>query len=191
MHRPKNRKGKARSAQNALKTGLYAKSEVLVTESRKDWAQLVADFDNEYAPATPQERCLLDSIVRYEWLSRRYMTADTSAWNRRLHFGAHADTGYVMLQDSQLLVRAARLFNSARRGFAQALKQLEDLQTRRKAEQTTAPAPAPEPKPSRAKPSRTKQHPEPKSVSFRQKEILTPIEPDRTPELREIPPLAA
>ena len=78
---PKTEEGKARSSQNALKTGLYSQKEVIATESKEEYEALAVDFHNHYAPANPHERSLVDALVRYEWLSRRYMAADTALWD--------------------------------------------------------------------------------------------------------------
>ena len=70
--------GKTKSSQNALKTGLYAKSDVIATENRDDYETLIAEYHARFNPATPEERCLVDDLIRAEWLGRRYMAATTA-----------------------------------------------------------------------------------------------------------------
>src|SRR4051794_9237935 len=64
--------GKAVSSQNALKSGLYAKCNVLPCESHEEFDQLAAGFERQYRPATPQARILVDCLIRNTWLLQRY-----------------------------------------------------------------------------------------------------------------------
>jgi hypothetical protein len=183
---PNTEAGKARSAQNALKTGIYSKAEVLITESREAYEQLIAAFYEQFAPATPQEACLLDALIRYEWLSRRYMAADTAAWNRWLTHDDEKDPGVAFLRYSGELARAGRYFTTARKGFTQTLKELKALQTERKSEEVAA---TPQPQPEQI------QQPDAKLVSFPQLQNALPPDPERNIEPgiedEETPPIAA
>jgi hypothetical protein len=174
---PKTEEGKARSSQNALKTGIYSKAEVLITESQETYEQLIAAFYEQFAPATPQEACLVDALIRYEWLSRRYMAADTAAWNQWLSHDKDKEAGVAFLRYSGELARAGRYFTTARKGFSQTLKELKALQTERKSEE--AAATKTEPKPEQY------QQPAPKLVSFRQPETAPLSEPCQTAEPTE------
>ena len=49
---PRTAEGKARSSQNALKTGIDAQSEIIRGESREKLEALVLQFDQEYCPVT-------------------------------------------------------------------------------------------------------------------------------------------
>jgi hypothetical protein len=60
---PRTEKGKATSSQNALKTGLDAKSEVLRFESRPDYEALIAEFYARYQPTVPEDRSLVDMLI--------------------------------------------------------------------------------------------------------------------------------
>src|SRR5579863_8249898 len=77
---PRTEKGRAISSQNALKTGLDAKSEVLRFESRQDYEALIAAFYDRYHPTVPEDRALVDMLIRSEWLLRRYTAIDTAVW---------------------------------------------------------------------------------------------------------------
>ncbi|MBM3727533.1 MAG: hypothetical protein FJW40_19190 [Acidobacteria bacterium] len=62
--------GKARSAQNALKHGLYAKGRVLPWESQQDYDQLREDLHNHYQ--VPEiHRCLVDQLASELWHIQR------------------------------------------------------------------------------------------------------------------------
>ena len=187
---PRTEEGKLRSSQNALKTGIYSKAEVLITESLEAHQELIVAFYEEFAPATPQEACLVDALIRYEWLSRRYMAADTAAWNRWLTHDDEKDTGVAFLRYSAELARAGRYFTSARKGFTQTLKELKALQSERKSElsrDSNGAATQPDSEPNQPLPT--------KLVSFRQPEIEQPSEPDHSAkshhENDEAPPKAA
>jgi hypothetical protein len=46
---PKYTEGKAKSSQNALKTGLHAKSDVIATENRDNYETLIAEYHDRSA----------------------------------------------------------------------------------------------------------------------------------------------
>ena len=59
---PRSEKGKAISSQNALKTGIDSKAEVMQCESRDEYNQLIAEFHRDYAPIGAAERTLLQAL---------------------------------------------------------------------------------------------------------------------------------
>ncbi len=190
---PKTEEGKARSSRNALKTGIYSKAEVLLTESLEAYEQLIAAFYEQFAPATPQESCLVDALIRYEWLSRRYMAADTAVWNGSLQ-DQIPNVGRAFVWHSETLARAGRYFHAARKGFTQTLKELKALQAERKSvlsldRKGAVKQPPTQPDTERNQPVATK------LVSFRQPEIAQPSEPVRSVKSDhqndEAPPKAA
>ncbi len=128
---PRSPKGKSISSQNALKTGIDAKSEIIRLENRAEHAELSAAFHTRFAPATPDELSLVDALIRFEWLSRRYACVDTAIWENRFAAKDTRSLGEVFLAESTKICRAVATFNSVRRGFNATLKQLTDLQTKR------------------------------------------------------------
>jgi hypothetical protein len=128
---PKSENGKAISSQNALKTGIDAKSEIIRLENPADHAELTAAFHTRFAPATPEELSLVDALIRFEWLSRRYACVDTAIWENRFAAKDTRALGEVFLAESAKICRAVMTFNSVRRGFNATLKQLTDLQAKR------------------------------------------------------------
>jgi hypothetical protein len=176
---PKTEEGKARSSQNALKTGLYSQKEVIATESQEDYEALAADYHNHYTPANPHERSLVDALVRYEWLSRRYMAADTALWNFSL-VDNETPHGKAFMYHAENLSRAGRYFNNARRGYASTMKELEAAQTKRKSS---------EPAQSETKPTKPLTT---KLVSFRQPApSLSQTGQQPEPDNEKVPPIAA
>lgn len=135
---PRTPEGKAMSSQNALKTGLDARSDVIRSEKRENYEALIAEYYTRFNPATPEERGLVDTLVTSEWLSRRYMTIDAAVWEHGF-LGAVSDSpGRVFVRYSETFARLDRRINSAQRNYQQALKQLLAIQSQRALE------PAPE-----------------------------------------------
>jgi hypothetical protein len=142
---PKTPEGKQRSSQNALKSGIDAKSEIIRLENPDDHAQLSAAFHARFAPATPEEASLVDALIRFEWLSRRYACVDTAIFENRFAKHDTRSLGEVFLAEANKICRAVATFNSVRRGFNATLKQLNALQAKRAAEpEKEEPDPAPE-----------------------------------------------
>ena len=66
---------------NALKSGIHAKSTVIPGESAEELDQLVADYRQQYQPATPEQRFLVDTMVNAEWMLRRYRRVEAQLWD--------------------------------------------------------------------------------------------------------------
>lgn len=69
--------GKARSAMNALQSGIHAESLVLPDEKLEDLRALIAEYYVFHTPLTPVARAAVDNLIRAEWLSRRLARIDT------------------------------------------------------------------------------------------------------------------
>jgi len=65
---------------NALKTGIHAKSTVIPGESAEELDELIADYRQQYRPATPEQRFLVDTMVNAEWMLRRYRRVEAQLW---------------------------------------------------------------------------------------------------------------
>jgi hypothetical protein len=114
---PRKPAGKAASSQNALKTGLDAKSEVIRTESRPDYESLIAEYYQRFHPTVPEERYLVDTLIKSEWLGRRYLRADSAVWEQRFDDTKSESTGRVFRERSDIFARVDRRINSAQRNF--------------------------------------------------------------------------
>ena len=124
---PTSQAGKAVSSQNALKTGIDAESEVIRCESRSEYDQLIAEFYARYHPAFPEERGLVDSLIRSEWLSRRHMCTEKSVWERGFNATDSISLGQVFERSEKTFERLDRRINSARRNFHRDLKRLLEI----------------------------------------------------------------
>jgi len=185
---PRTQAGKAVSSQNALKTGLDAKSEVIRTESHADYESLIAEYYQRFHPTVPEERCLVDTLIKSEWLGRRYLRADAAVWEQRFDDTKSEATGRVFRERSDIFARVERRINSAQRNFQQALKQLISIQAKR----------ALEPQPEPAEPSEihiATEELKPELVSILTRDPNLPAQPapdpEQAPEPREDHPIAA
>jgi hypothetical protein len=136
---PTSDEGKAISSQNAIKTGLDAKSELIPRENPGEYALLIAEYYQRFNPAAPEERCLVDALVKAEWLGRRYMCAAAAMWECQCEALKTKDLGRIFMRSSDTVSRAQRCISASQRDFASALKQLRDLQANRSAEPYIAP----------------------------------------------------
>jgi hypothetical protein len=183
---PRTPAGKAASSRNAFKTGIYSQAEVTKFESQPDYDQLIADFRAHYAPANIEEACLLDALIRHEWLSRRYMCAEAAVWNKPRYDPKTDNLAGVFAWDPETIARASQLYNAARRAFNATLKLLREAQ-RRRAEQPEADE-TPETQPETIAATILT----PELVSFREPLNPAPISSQHVPELEAIdPPIAA
>jgi hypothetical protein len=139
---PRTPEGKAASRCNALKTGVAAKLEIIPTEDPAALEALAAEFHDHYRPATPEERSLVDTIVRNEWLLRRMAVVEASFWEgtaRRAREGT-GDPGRELL--GRDFSRLQWRLNSIQRNLYAAADRLRALQTaRRSAPQSADPDP--------------------------------------------------
>ena len=68
---PKTPEGKTRSARNATRHGLLSRTIVLSGENRKLFERLLADFTNEFQPATPVQNALVENMAVARWRQMR------------------------------------------------------------------------------------------------------------------------
>jgi len=128
---PKSEQGKANSSKNSFKTGLDAKSEIIRYERREDYDALAAEYHNRFCPATPEERALVDDLIKSEWHGGRYHAIDASVLDRAIQNVPSGNLGVAYTQCADTLSRVERKINSARRNFQRALKQLMGIQAKR------------------------------------------------------------
>jgi len=149
---PRSVEGKAASSRNALKTGLYCRGIIIGKELPSVLEDLEAAYTAQYLPATPTERALVDSLIHYEWLLRRYRWLETETWYATLDRLSPDQreatwTGHAFI-DQPAISRIHRLRNSTQRAFHETLAELRALQADRATRdpdpeplETTPPAP--------------------------------------------------
>src|ERR1700694_5318302 len=128
---PTSATGKAASSLNALKSGIFAKSEVLPSEDRAALDLLVTEYHDRWHPTTPEQRFYTDELVTCEWTLRRLRTADAQLWEFE-HGECYRPDDDLPL--GQAFSRAARDFthlqrriDATRRAYARALGALQQL----------------------------------------------------------------
>ena len=142
---PRTDAGKAISAANALKSGIYSTREVLPDEDPAELEALSREYHDHFQPATPEERDLVDDLVSYTWLKRRYRRIEV------VILAVHAATlykestvsvtGQVYDQNSKTLGRLQTRINAAHRHYRQSLADLTARQQARRAAQAARPEP--------------------------------------------------
>jgi len=130
---PTSPEGRAKSSQNALKSGIDSKCEIMPRERREEYDELITGFHARFAPATIEEVSLVDALIRFEWLSRRYMAVESIIWTIQNLEAELGEIGRIFLRNSDPISRANQRFAANRRGFAATLKQLKAVQANRPA----------------------------------------------------------
>ena len=129
---PVTPEGKERAAANALKSGIYAESEVIFTERREDLETLKTEYHVRFQPPTPEARDMVDSVIRSAWLLRRFAAAEASLFNRPFDPGASENQDQLIaasLNNSfKRLDLLQRRINATERNFHRSLKALQTLE---------------------------------------------------------------
>lgn len=127
--------GKARSARNALKSGIWAESEILPWEDPAERAALRDEYHAHHQPCTPEERCMVDNLVHGEFLSRRFRRSESKIVAAKLPIGADltdaAVVGKACAEAGPELARLQRRMDAANRAFHRDLDELRRLQAER------------------------------------------------------------
>jgi hypothetical protein len=173
---PRSAQGKAASRANSLKTGLYARSQVIAGEDPAELRALADQYFLRWEPATPEESFLVATLVDSEWLLRRYSLADAQIWDYQGDDDCVRDNpngvGLNFIRCRQYFPLLQRRIDSAQRSFHRALHSLERLQKKRRAPQSTPKPvadPPPEAKPNSAQPQSTQ-----RTIGFSRKLPPTP-----------------
>jgi len=111
---PRSAEGKGVSRWNALKTGIQAKLTVIPGEKPAELEQLTAEYHQQFQPASPVERFLVDSLVMAEWHLRRYRLIESVLW-------AVTTQGFT---EHPAIARLHRRIDAAERSYHRALREL-------------------------------------------------------------------
>ena len=129
---PRSAAGKARSSMNALKSGIYSKSLVIPGEDPAHLDTLLEEYVQRYRPAVPEQRDLVDILVRSTWNLRRFGAAEAQVWTYEMDVRntphPTAPLGQAFHFCDRTLARLQRMVNSTQRNFRDALHELERLQ---------------------------------------------------------------
>ncbi len=130
---PRSAEGKAVSSRNALKSGIYARSEVVLPHENPDDLQtLTTEYYDRFAPADPEQRCLVDALISDEWLLRRFRTIEAQLLARDMRRAYEPDKksplGQAYERGAATLERLQRRVNTTRRNYNRSLELLNKLQ---------------------------------------------------------------
>jgi hypothetical protein len=79
---PRTEAGKQISSLNALKTALTGKTVLLPTDDRAAYETLTNKFLNDFHPATPDERTLVQSLIDTAWRLERVMNLEFAIYTK-------------------------------------------------------------------------------------------------------------
>ena len=130
---PRSAEGKTRSSMNALKSGIYSKSLTIPGEDPAKLTTLTEEYFQRYQPALPEQRDLVDILVRSTWTLRRLAVAEAQVYSHQMDQVSVLDKdspiGHTFCLSDRTLTRLQRIVNSTQRNFRDALREIERLQT--------------------------------------------------------------
>jgi hypothetical protein len=131
---PRTPEGKAVSSQNALKSGLDADSQFVIGESGDEFAALQHEYITRFQPLTPEERFQVDTLLRNEWMLRRFFRAEAHLWEYHVIRADRSEgtpLGEALMAADQVFRRLQRRITLAERSYKDAFAELERLQRAR------------------------------------------------------------
>ena len=130
---PRSADGKAAASRTALKSGIDAQSEIIRGEKPEDLNALTAEYLDRFLPATPEERHLVDTLIRDDWQRRRLARADAQIWEYEMSTAAdlvvESPLGHGFERGQCSFERLQRRINATERSYKYALRELQQLQS--------------------------------------------------------------
>jgi hypothetical protein len=119
---------------NALKSGIYSKSLTIPGENPADLDTLLEEYFQRFRPDRPEQRDLVDILVRSTWTLRRLAVAEAQVFAHEMDRANKLDKaspiGHAFCLSDRTLTRLQRMVNSTQRNFRDALRDLERLPAR-------------------------------------------------------------
>jgi hypothetical protein len=129
---PRSVEGKARSSQNALKSGIDAESLIILGEDRAALETLTQEYVERFHPTTPEQRHFVDILIRDDWQLRRLAKVDTQVWEYELAWPLKRDEnaphGRAYASGSNIFSRLQRRIDSLERSYQRALRELQAIE---------------------------------------------------------------
>jgi hypothetical protein len=116
--------GRSVSKFNALKSGIYAQSQVIPGEDAAELEALAESYADEFRPKTGPERFLVDAMLRADWRMRRLQRIETELWEQGVREAGGVGRAYK--QDA-VPERLYRRMDAAERSFFRALKEMKGV----------------------------------------------------------------
>jgi hypothetical protein len=144
---PRTPEGKARSSQNALKSGIDSHAQIIHGESPAELDCLKSEYHDRFLPPTPEQRMLVDTLIDCEWLLRRFRRVEAELWVDGMRDRVHPTIlGESFNRMDETFARLQRRIDMTQRNYRNALHQLERLRAEA-AEQAEAARLDPDPEP--------------------------------------------
>ena len=132
---PRTAKGKAASAMNALKTGVYAQSTLLRDEDPREFARFRNSIHGEWQPLGPTEFSLVERLVVLLWRQRRLCRAESGLFTmfRQCPEGIAGVATALAREgkETEAFSRLQRLDSAIERGVQLTIRNLQKLQAER------------------------------------------------------------
>ena len=124
---PRTPEGKARSAMNALKTGIQANSAVVFGESAEDYTFLTDEYYQHHHPITPQQRALVDTLITCEWHRRRMVHVEPEVWIEQASLNNCSTTGRAEFRGCMVVSAPGRAWLAADQQLNRLQRRLDSL----------------------------------------------------------------
>ena len=127
------------STQKHLESGLDPDSQGVLGETREEFALLVTEYYDRFKPVTPEERFQLDTIIRNEWMLRRFFRVEAQLWEHhamKAQRGTGVELGEAFTQANPIFMRLHRRIVAAEKSHKAALAELKRLQQPAQPQQT-------------------------------------------------------
>jgi hypothetical protein len=121
---PRSLQGKSVSKFNALKSGIYAQSQVIPGEDAAELEALAESYEDEFRPETGPQRFLVDSMLRADWRMRRLQRIETELWEQGVREAGGLGEAY---KRDAVPERLYRRMDAAERSFFRNLKEMKEL----------------------------------------------------------------
>ena len=190
---PRTAEGKAASAANSFKHGLYAKSVVIPGEDPADYERHVADYRDRFMPGTPEQDFQVETLIEESWKRRRYSRIEAALMTKIMQNAGPSDNPLAAVfsaenPDSRMLERIIRAREACTRAWDKAFRRLMEVIVAQVNAVATFPMPRPEP----AEKSQPAPGPDPigfvpenAPVPFLLRNVSQEIRPDMSKEERE------
>jgi hypothetical protein len=126
---PRTPEGKARSARNALKHGMYAEALLIFGDNERLLAEITRQYFEDFAPANIHERMLLEQMVFAQWRLLRVARSrvpDTRDWDLDLNRAIGQEKIYASIYRSYAKAAALLERSRAQRGALPPVVQREE-----------------------------------------------------------------
>jgi hypothetical protein len=132
---PSSKRGKAISAMNSLKTGVFAKHLLLPDDNADEFGRLRIELHHEWQPMGPTETSFVERLVALLWRQRRIYHAECGLYT--MHRQCPEGVGGVATaldkdgRETEAFTRLIRMDGAIERSIALAIRMLQKLQLER------------------------------------------------------------